>query len=57
MFEDVQREYDLPAEDNRAAVKSAADLTAEESFHPLAGYLIQREGAVLSLNKASIDAG
>ena len=34
-FEDVQREYDLTAEDVRAALKFAADLTAEESFHPL----------------------
>lgn len=34
-FEDVQREYDLTAEDIRAALKFAADLTAEESFHPL----------------------
>ncbi|EQD36919.1 protein containing DUF433, partial [mine drainage metagenome] len=33
-FEDVQREYDLTAEDVRAALKFAADLTAEESFHP-----------------------
>lgn len=34
-FEDIQREYDLAAEDIRAALKFAADLTAEESFHPL----------------------
>lgn len=34
-FEDVQREYDLTVEDVRAALKFAADLVAEESFHPL----------------------
>jgi uncharacterized protein (DUF433 family) len=34
-FEDVQREYNLTPDDIRAALKFAADLTAEESFHPL----------------------
>ena len=33
-FEDVWREYDLTVDDIRAALKFAADLTAEESFHP-----------------------
>ncbi len=34
-FEEVQREYDLTADDIRAALKFVADLAEEESFHPL----------------------
>jgi uncharacterized protein (DUF433 family) len=35
-FEEVQREYDLTAEDIRAALRFVGDLTDGESFHPLA---------------------
>ncbi len=35
-FDDVQREYDLSAEDIRAALKFVTDLADGESFHPLA---------------------
>ena len=34
-FEEVQREYDLTADDIRAALKFVADLAEQESFHPL----------------------
>jgi len=34
-FEDVQREYDLTADDIRAALKFVAELADQESFHPL----------------------
>jgi uncharacterized protein (DUF433 family) len=34
-FEDVQREYDLTAEDIRAALKFAGDLIEQESFYSL----------------------
>ena len=34
-FEQVQREYDLSADDIRAALKFVADLAEQESFHPL----------------------
>jgi uncharacterized protein (DUF433 family) len=34
-FEDVQREYDVTAEDIRAALKFVGDLAQQESFHPL----------------------
>lgn len=35
-FEEVQREYDLTADDIRAALKFVSDLADGESFHPLA---------------------
>ena len=35
-FEEVQREYDLTAEDIRAALRFVGDLAEGESFHPLA---------------------
>jgi uncharacterized protein (DUF433 family) len=35
-FEEVQREYDLTAEDIRAALKFVGELADQESFHPLA---------------------
>jgi uncharacterized protein (DUF433 family) len=34
-FEDVQREYDLTAEDVRAALRFAGDLVDAEQFRPL----------------------
>jgi uncharacterized protein (DUF433 family) len=34
-FEEIQREYDLSADDIRAALKFVADLADQESFHPL----------------------
>jgi len=34
-FEEVQREYDLTADDIRTALKFVADLAEQESFHPL----------------------
>lgn len=34
-FEEVQGEYDLTADDIRAALKFVADLAEQESFHPL----------------------
>ena len=34
-FEEVQREYDITADDIRAALKFVADLAEQESFHPL----------------------
>lgn len=34
-FEEVQREYDITADDIRAALKFVADLAGQESFHPL----------------------
>jgi uncharacterized protein (DUF433 family) len=34
-FEEVQREYDLTADDIRAARLFAAELAEQESFHPL----------------------
>jgi len=34
-FEETQREYDLSAEDIRAALKFVAELAEQESFHPL----------------------
>ena len=34
-FEEVQREYDLTADDIRAALKFVVDLAEQESFHPL----------------------
>jgi uncharacterized protein (DUF433 family) len=34
-FEEVQREYDLTADDIRAALKFVAELADQESFHPL----------------------
>ena len=35
MFEDVQREYDVPADDIRAALRFVGELAEQESFHPL----------------------
>ena len=35
-FEEVEREYDLTAEDIRAALKFVGELADQESFHPLA---------------------
>jgi uncharacterized protein (DUF433 family) len=34
-FEDVQREYDITADDIRAALRFVGELAAQESFHPL----------------------
>jgi uncharacterized protein (DUF433 family) len=34
-FEEVQREYDITADDIRAALKFVVDLAEQESFHPL----------------------
>jgi uncharacterized protein (DUF433 family) len=34
-FEEVQREYDITADDIRAALKFVADLAEQESYHPL----------------------
>ena len=34
-FEDIQREYDLTAEDIRAALRFVGELAEQESFHPL----------------------
>jgi uncharacterized protein (DUF433 family) len=34
-FEDVQREYDLTAEDIRAALRFVGELAEQESFHSL----------------------
>ena len=34
-FENVQQEYDLTAEDIRAALRFVGELVEQESFHPL----------------------
>jgi uncharacterized protein (DUF433 family) len=34
-FEQIQQEYDLTAEDIRAALKFVGELAEQESFHPL----------------------
>jgi uncharacterized protein (DUF433 family) len=34
-FESVQREYDLTADDIRAALRFVGELAEQESFHPL----------------------
>jgi uncharacterized protein (DUF433 family) len=34
-FEEIQREYDLTADDIRAALRFVAELAEQESFHPL----------------------
>jgi uncharacterized protein (DUF433 family) len=34
-FEDVQREYDLTADDIRAALRFVGEIAEQESFHPL----------------------
>ncbi|MGA2399344.1 MAG: DUF433 domain-containing protein [Steroidobacteraceae bacterium] len=34
-FEEVQREYDVTAEDIRAALRFVGELAEQESFHPL----------------------
>jgi uncharacterized protein (DUF433 family) len=34
-FEEIQHEYDLTADDIRAALKFVAELADQESFHPL----------------------
>jgi uncharacterized protein (DUF433 family) len=34
-FEEIEREYDLSAEDIRAALKFVGEIAEQESFHPL----------------------
>jgi uncharacterized protein (DUF433 family) len=34
-FEEVQREYDLTADDIRAALRFVGEIAEQESFHPL----------------------
>jgi uncharacterized protein (DUF433 family) len=34
-FEEIQQEYDLTAEDIRAALRFAGELVDQEQFHPL----------------------
>jgi uncharacterized protein (DUF433 family) len=34
-FEEVQREYDITADDIRAALRFVGELAEQESFHPL----------------------
>jgi len=34
-FDDVQREYDITADDIRAALRFVGELAEQESFHPL----------------------
>ena len=34
-FEEVQREYDVSADDIRAALRFVGELVEQESFHPL----------------------
>ena len=34
-FEEVQREYDVTADDVRAALRFVGELAEQESFHPL----------------------
>ena len=34
-FDEIEREYDLTADDIRAALKFVGDIAAQESFHPL----------------------
>jgi uncharacterized protein (DUF433 family) len=34
-FEEIQREYEISADDIRAALKFVAELAGQESFHPL----------------------
>jgi uncharacterized protein (DUF433 family) len=34
-FDEVQREYDVTADDIRAALKFVGELAEQESFHPL----------------------
>jgi uncharacterized protein (DUF433 family) len=34
-FEEVQREYDVTADDIRAALRFVGELAEQESFHPL----------------------
>ena len=34
-FEDIQREYDLSADDVRAALRFVGEIAEQESFHPL----------------------
>jgi uncharacterized protein (DUF433 family) len=36
-FEDVQREYDVTADDIRSALRFVGELAEQESFHPLPG--------------------
>jgi uncharacterized protein (DUF433 family) len=36
-FEEVQREYDVTADDIRAALRFVGELAEQESFHPLPG--------------------
>jgi uncharacterized protein (DUF433 family) len=34
-FDEIEREYDLTAEDIRAALKFVGEIAQQESFHPL----------------------
>ena len=34
-FEEIQREYDLTADDIRAALRFVGEIAEQESFHPL----------------------
>jgi uncharacterized protein (DUF433 family) len=34
-FEEIQREYDVPADDIRSALRFVGELAEQESFHPL----------------------
>jgi len=34
-FEEIEREYDLSADDIRAALKFVGEIAEQESFHPL----------------------
>jgi uncharacterized protein (DUF433 family) len=34
-FDDVQREYDITADDIRAALRCVGELAGQQSFHPL----------------------
>ena len=36
-FEEIEREYDVTADDIRAAIQFVTELAAQASFHPLAG--------------------
>jgi uncharacterized protein (DUF433 family) len=36
-FEEIQREYDITADDIRAALRFVGELAEQESFHPLPG--------------------
>jgi uncharacterized protein (DUF433 family) len=36
-FEEIEREYEVTADDIRAALRFVTELAAQDSFHPLAG--------------------